>query len=157
MDLDEYKQVLPDHAVSNLDLPCSSSDMMYVIYTSGSTGNPKGVMEDHVSLVNLIDWSTDKWKLSSQSSVLLKTAVSFDPSLFEIFAPLALGGRLVIAKPGGHEDYDYMRDLITEERWLVSNSVLRFLLLSPAGNGCLQQFLYDIYTSRLALHMSGAH
>ena len=157
MDLDEYKQVLLDHAVSNLDLPCSSSDMMYVIYTSGSTGNPKGVMEDHVSLVNLIDWSMDKWELSSQSSVLLKTAVSFDPSVFEIFAPLALGGRLVIAKPGGHEDYDYMRDLITEERWLVSNSVLPFLLLGPAGNGCLQQFLFDIYTSRLALHMSGAH
>ena len=113
---------------------------MYLIYTSGSTGNPKGVMEDHVSLVNLIDWSMNKWELSSQSSVLLKTAVSFDPSIFEIFAPLALGGRLVVAKPGGHEDYDYMRDLITEERWLVSKSALALLLLGPAGNGCLQQF-----------------
>ena len=98
MVLDEYKQVLPDHAITNLDLPCSSSDMMYLIYTSGSSGNPKGVMEDHVSLVNLIDWSVDKRELSSQSSVLLKTAVSFDPSVFEIFAPLALGGRLVFAR-----------------------------------------------------------
>lgn len=113
-------------------------------------------MEDHVNLVNLIDWSMDKWELSSQSSVLLTTAVSSDPSAFEIVAPLALGGRLVIAKPGGHEVYDYMRDLITEKRWLVSNSALPFLLLGPAGNGCLQQFLFDMYTSQVALHMSGA-
>ncbi|KAL3130149.1 hypothetical protein ABBQ38_008458 [Trebouxia sp. C0009 RCD-2024] len=131
VDVDEYRQVLSDHAVTNLDLPCSSSDMMYLIYTSGSTGNPKGVMEDHVSLVNLIDWSMDKWRLSSQSSVLLKTAVSFDPSVFEIFAPLALGGRLIIAKPDGHEDYDYMKDLITQERvtWVIMvPTVLPFFL-----------------------------
>ena len=106
--------------------------MMYVIYTSGSTGNPKGVMEDHVSLVNLIDWSVDNWQLSTQSSVLLKTAVSFDPSVFEIFAPLALGGRLVIAKPGGHVEYDYLRDLITKERWLASKFVHFFVLLGLA-------------------------
>ncbi|KAL3134283.1 hypothetical protein ABBQ38_006546 [Trebouxia sp. C0009 RCD-2024] len=131
VDIDEYQQVLREHAVTNLELPCSSSDMMYIIYTSGSTGNPKGVMEDHVSLVELIDWSIDNWELSTQSSVLLKTAVSFDPSVFEVFAPLALGGRLVIAKPGGHADYDYMRDLITKERvtWVILvPTVLPFFL-----------------------------
>ena len=90
--------------------------MMYLIYTSGSTGNPKGVMLDHISLVNLLEWSVREYRLSSQSSVLLKTAVSFDPSVFEIFAPLALGGRLVIAKPGGHEDPSYIRDLIGLQR-----------------------------------------
>ena len=147
VDIDEYQQVLHEHAVTNLDLPCSSSDMMYIIYTSGSTGNPKGVMEDHVSLVNLIDWSMDNWELSTQSSVLLKTAVSFDPSVFEIFAPLALGGRLVIAKPGGHGDYDYMRDLITKERWLASNSAHLSVLLGPKGNGCIQQVMHNMYTS----------
>ena len=108
--------MISEYPGTNLKLPCSSTDMMYLIYTSGSTGNPKGVMEDHVCLVNLIDWSIDEWELSERSSVLLKTAVSFDPSVFEIFAPLALGGRLVIAKPGGHEDYNYMRDLITTEK-----------------------------------------
>jgi len=122
VDVDECQQMISEYSWGNLNLPCSSTDMMYLIYTSGSTGNPKGVMEDHVCLVNLIDWSIDAWELSSDSSVLLKTAVSFDPSVFEIFAPLALGGRLVIAKPGGHEDYNYMRDLVTREKYVANDS-----------------------------------
>jgi len=122
VDVDECQHIISGYSWGNLSLPCSSTDMMYLIYTSGSTGNPKGVMEDHVCLVNLIDWSIDAWELSSDSSVLLKTAVSFDPSVFEIFAPLALGGRLVIAKPGGHEDYNYMRDLVTREKYVVIGS-----------------------------------
>ena len=119
VDVDECQQIISEYSWGNLNLPCSSTDMMYLIYTSGSTGNPKGVMEDHVCLVNLIDWSVDAWELSSHSSILLKTAVSFDPSVFEIFAPLALGGRLVIAKPGGHEDYNYIRDLVTREMYVA--------------------------------------
>lgn len=116
VDIEKCQQIISEYPVTNLNFPCLSSDLMYLIYTSGSTGNPKGVMIDHVCLVNLIDWSINEWELSLHSSILLKTAISFDPSVFEIFAPLALGGRLVIAKPGGHEDYDYMRDLITREK-----------------------------------------
>ncbi|KAL0031995.1 hypothetical protein WJX79_011002 [Trebouxia sp. C0005] len=114
VDVDECYGTVAECSSEPLNLPCSSTDMMYLIYTSGSTGNPKGVMLNHNSLVNLIDWSVKEYRLSSQTSILLKTAVSFDPSVFEIFAPLALGGRLVIAKPGGHEDSAYVRDLITE-------------------------------------------
>lgn len=122
VDVDKCQHIISEYPSGNLDLPCSSTDMMYLIYTSGSTGNPKGVMVDHLCLVNLIDWSIDNWELSSQSSVLLKTAVSFDPSVFEIFAPLALGGRLVIASPGGHEDCNYMTDLISRERYVHAAS-----------------------------------
>lgn len=116
VDVIESQQLLDSYPTTALHLPYSSTDMMYLIYTSGSTGNPKGVMLNHISLVNLLDWSVQEYGLSNQSSILLKTAVSFDPSVFEIFAPLALGGRLVIAKPGGHEDPSYIRDLITAQR-----------------------------------------
>ena len=116
VDVDDSQQLLASYPTTALQFPYSSTDMMYLIYTSGSTGNPKGVMLNHISLVNLLDWSVKEYGLSSQSSILLKTAVSFDPSVFEIFAPLALGGRMVIAKPGGHEDPNYIRDLITSQR-----------------------------------------
>ena len=125
VDVNESEQLISSCSPEPLNLPCSSSDMMYLIYTSGSTGNPKGVMLNHVSLVNLLEWSVREYGLSSQSSVLLKTAVSFDPSVFEIFAPLALGGRLVIAKPGGHEDPSYIRDLIAHQRFaFISQNLL---------------------------------
>ena len=119
VDVSESQQVLASYPATALRLPYSSTDMMYLIYTSGSTGNPKGVMLNHMGFINLLDWSVREYGLSSQSSILLKTAVSFDPSVFEIFAPLALGGRLVIAKPGGHEDPGYVRDLITAERYVT--------------------------------------
>lgn len=119
VDLDKAQQLLASYPTTSLQLPCSSTDAMYLIYTSGSTGNPKGVMLNHVGFVNLLDWSIREYGLSSQTSMLLKTAVSFDPSVFEIFAPLALGGRLVIAKPGGHEDAGYVRDLIISARHIV--------------------------------------
>ena len=116
VDLDHTQHLVSEQSPACLHTSSSPMDMMYLIYTSGSTGNPKGVMLNHNSLVNLIDWSVREYDLSSSSTVLLKTAVSFDPSVFEIFAPLALGGRLVIAKPGGHEDPAYVRDLITSQR-----------------------------------------
>lgn len=119
IDLDESQGIISGHSAAPLRLPCSPTDMMYLIYTSGSTGNPKGVVLNHISLVNLIDWAVREYDLSNSTTVLLKTAVSFDPSVFEIFAPLVLGGRLVIAKPGGHEDPKYVRDLVTAQRYLL--------------------------------------
>ncbi|KAL3155304.1 hypothetical protein ABBQ32_013085 [Trebouxia sp. C0010 RCD-2024] len=138
VDLDQAQQVLASYPETSLQLPCSSTDAMYLIYTSGSTGNPKGVMLNHVGFVNLLDWSIREYGLSSQTNMLLKTAVSFDPSVFEIFAPLALGGRLVIAKPGGHEDARYVRDLINLERVtfaIMVPTALPFFLDACAAEG----------------------
>lgn len=40
----------------NPDVVNKPSDLVYVIYTSGSTGLPRGVMIEHVSLVNRLNW-----------------------------------------------------------------------------------------------------
>ncbi len=46
------------------------------------------------------------------TSVLQKTPASFDVSVWEFFWPLQTGARLVLAKPGGHKDAGYLRDLL---------------------------------------------
>ncbi|MCP4661067.1 MAG: amino acid adenylation domain-containing protein, partial [bacterium] len=70
-------------------------DLAYVLYTSGSTGRPKGVAVAHRSVVRLVR-ETNFAELSSREVFLQFVPVAFDVSTFEIWGPLANGGRLVI-------------------------------------------------------------
>uniref|UniRef100_A0A486XMP8 Siderophore biosynthesis non-ribosomal peptide synthetase modules @ Bacillibactin synthetase component F n=1 Tax=Rheinheimera sp. BAL341 TaxID=1708203 RepID=A0A486XMP8_9GAMM len=84
----------------------------YVIYTSGSTGKPKGVVSLHKGLLNRINWMQKQYKMKPDDRVLQKTPFSFDVSVWEFFWPLRVGAGLVIAKPNGHKDPDYLRQII---------------------------------------------
>jgi amino acid adenylation domain-containing protein len=72
-------------------------ELAYVIYTSGSTGRPKGVAVAHRSLVNFL-WSMKAEPGVSEHDVLLAvTTLSFDIAGLELYLPLLVGARVVIA------------------------------------------------------------
>ncbi|KIF76822.1 hypothetical protein QR77_29090, partial [Streptomyces sp. 150FB] len=96
--------------------PALPGQLAYVFYTSGSTGRPKGVMVPHAAAHNQIRWQIDRFGLGPGDSVLLKTNVTFDDSVVEVFGALAAGARLVVAEPGGHRDPEYLRALMAAER-----------------------------------------
>jgi amino acid adenylation domain-containing protein len=89
-----------------------AGDLAYAIYTSGSTGQPKGVLNTHRGIVNRLDWMQRRYRLGADDVVLQKTPASFDVSVWEFFWPLLAGARMVLARPGGHKDAAYLRDLI---------------------------------------------
>ncbi|PVZ42393.1 non-ribosomal peptide synthetase [Pseudomonas sp. CC120222-01a] len=89
--------------------------LAYVIYTSGSTGLPKGVMNEHAGVVNRLLWMQDAYQLGADDVVLQKTPFSFDVSVWEFLWPLQTGARLVMARPGGHRDPEYLRQVIRIE------------------------------------------
>ncbi|HLM43572.1 MAG TPA: AMP-binding protein, partial [Myxococcaceae bacterium] len=96
--------------------PLASPDALaYVIYTSGSTGRPKGAMNVHRAVFNRLWWMQKEYGLGAKDVVLQKTPFSFDVSVWEFFWPLMTGARLVVAKPGGHQEPDYLKDLIIRE------------------------------------------
>ncbi|MFF3431340.1 amino acid adenylation domain-containing protein, partial [Streptomyces sp. NPDC002602] len=95
----------------------------YVIFTSGSTGRPKGVMVEHQAIVNRLQWMQDAYRLDSDDRVLQKTPAGFDVSVWEFFWPLAEATPLVIARPEGHKDPDYLATLIREQRVTVLHFV----------------------------------
>ncbi|WBC01106.1 non-ribosomal peptide synthetase [Micromonospora sp. WMMA1976] len=64
----------------------------YVLFTSGSTGNPKGVLVPHGALANLISDMTARLPVRASDRVLWSTAVTFDISALELWAPLTVGG-----------------------------------------------------------------
>ncbi|MFE7581237.1 amino acid adenylation domain-containing protein [Streptomyces gardneri] len=84
----------------------------YVIYTSGSTGRPKGVVVTHEAIVNRLLWMQHTYRLEPGERVLQKTPSSFDVSVWEFFWPLITGATLVVARPEGHKDPDYLAALI---------------------------------------------
>lgn len=66
----------------------------YVLFTSGSTGLPKGVQVSHQNLVALLRWTKTAFSPSEFAVSALDAPFSFDLSVFEMFAPLTLGGMI---------------------------------------------------------------
>ncbi|WP_262947503.1 non-ribosomal peptide synthetase, partial [Xenorhabdus indica] len=103
---------LPAENLDTQTLGLTSQHLAYVIYTSGSTGQPKGVMNSHRALCNRLVWMQETYGLTAHDRVLQKTPFSFDVSVWEFFWPLLSGARLVMARPEGHKEVDYLARLI---------------------------------------------
>ena len=132
--------------------PLTGDHLAYVIYTSGSTGEPKGVMNAHAPVSNRLRWMRRANPLGPTDAVLHKTPVTFDVSVWEIFWPLCSGARLVIARPGGHRDPQYLVDLVASRKVTVAHfvpSMLPAFLDRPDVERCTS--LRHIYCSGEAL------
>ncbi len=77
--------------------PVRMGRLAYVIYTSGSTGKPKGVAIEHRTASALMSWSRESFSAAELKGVLASTSICFDMSVFELFAPLAWGGTVILA------------------------------------------------------------
>lgn len=78
------------------------TDLAYAIYTSGTTGNPKGVGVSHQAICNQMTWIQNKYQFKRNDIFLQKTPFSFDASIWEFFAPLLIGAKLIIAPQDAH-------------------------------------------------------
>ncbi|MFJ3793954.1 amino acid adenylation domain-containing protein [Kitasatospora sp. NPDC090091] len=126
MDLDLGRPGLPEVVLADVvgqpeasdaaDGPCGvvvdERNAAYVMYTSGSTGQPKGVVAEHRGVCNRLRWGQHEYGMTPDERVLQKTPYAFDVSVWELFWPLTVGARLVIARPGGHRDGGYLVELI---------------------------------------------
>ncbi|MDI9916925.1 non-ribosomal peptide synthetase [Rhodococcus sp. IEGM 1379] len=122
--------------------PLRSANTAYVIFTSGSTGKPKGVAVSHAAIVNQLLWKRDQYGLDQTDAMLLKTAATFDLSVWEFWSALTSGSRLVIADPDGHKDAEYMLALMAQEKVTTLHAVPSMLaMLHSAADGSLPQSL----------------
>ncbi|HEX6096257.1 MAG TPA: non-ribosomal peptide synthase/polyketide synthase [Thermoanaerobaculia bacterium] len=117
LDSDELSAKLAARPSTNPDVHgLTVRNLAYVIYTSGSTGMPKGVLNEHRGIVNRLWWAQSEYRLQHDDRALQKTPFSFDVSVWEFFLPLLAGARLVMARPGGHQDPSYLADVIAREQ-----------------------------------------
>jgi amino acid adenylation domain-containing protein len=102
----------PEIANENQDNPpllATASSLAYIIYTSGSSGIPKGAMVTHAGMVNCLQWMQQSYGLTEQDGFLMHTSLNFDPSVWEVFWPLMVGGRVVVAPSPGMLDSSALR------------------------------------------------
>ncbi|MFB7719352.1 amino acid adenylation domain-containing protein [Nocardia sp. NPDC056100] len=95
------------------------TDLAYMIYTSGSTGNPKGVMIEHRSVANLMDWMQQHYSLTESDVILFKTPHTFDVSVPELVWPALVGARLAVLPDGEHTDPRKIIDAIEQHHVTV--------------------------------------
>ncbi|HCF52247.1 MAG TPA: non-ribosomal peptide synthetase, partial [Bacillus sp. (in: Bacteria)] len=82
----------------------TGDNLAYIIYTSGSTGKPKGVMIEHRNTVTMIHWAHHTYSRKELAGVLASTSLSFDLSVFEVFVPLTMGGKVIVVENALHLD-----------------------------------------------------
>ncbi|WP_425454130.1 amino acid adenylation domain-containing protein [Nocardia tenerifensis] len=137
-----YSAAVPSVRIDELDLdgvdasPVTDADRVsplrpentaYVIFTSGSTGRPKGVAVSHGAIANQLQWKVTEFGLDAADAILLKTAATFDLSVWEFWSAAVCGGRLVIAAPDGHQDPAYLNELMARE-WVTTLHVVPSML-----------------------------
>ncbi|MBI6587684.1 syringopeptin non-ribosomal peptide synthetase SypA, partial [Pseudomonas syringae] len=89
-DRPQWPQRLDNPQVAGLN----ATHLAYVIYTSGSTGQPKGVMVEHRTLGNLIDWHCRTFDLQAGSHTASVAGFGFDAMAWEVWPALCAGATL---------------------------------------------------------------
>jgi amino acid adenylation domain-containing protein len=112
----------------------TQSNVAYVIYTSGSTGQPKGVVVEHRSVVNLVYGRTEHWGIGPGDAVLQFASYAFDMSVLDTFLSLLSGARMVLPGPETRHSPPRLAALIRQTRVTYANLPTAVLDLLPAGH-----------------------
>ncbi|MFJ3641302.1 amino acid adenylation domain-containing protein [Streptomyces sp. NPDC090108] len=99
----------------------ASDDLAYVIYTSGSTGRPKGVEVTHGNLAWLLGAADRHFGFGPDDVWTLMHSPAFDFSVWELWAPLASGGRVVVLGADEVRDPAAVHRVLREEGVTVLN------------------------------------
>ena len=129
----EWDTILHALDMSESDVPTCSDDLAYVIYTSGSTGKPKGVEISHRAVVNLLCSMQKKPGIEPTDVLLAVTTLSFDIAVLELFLPLCVGAKVVIASREAASDGSQLLGLLNSSAaTLLQATPVTFRLLIEA-------------------------
>jgi len=91
--------------------PRVGDDIAYVNFTSGTTGNPKGIMIENRSLINVITFFKNLLKIN-HDRFLSVTSQSFDIFNLEVFLPLVSGAECVLYPRKPSFDTEDLKDFM---------------------------------------------
>jgi amino acid adenylation domain-containing protein len=93
-----------------------ASRLAYVLHTSGSTGQPKGVQIEQGALLNFLVSMAREPGIGADDVLVAVTTLSFDIAGLELFLPLTVGAKTVIAPREVVTDGSALRDFVQAAR-----------------------------------------
>jgi amino acid adenylation domain-containing protein len=84
----------------------------YILYTSGSTGTPKGVRVLHRNLVNCLLSMAEQPGLAATDVLCAITPLTFDIAAVELYLPLLVGAKVLLATDTERRDPDLLLALM---------------------------------------------
>ena len=139
LSLNEDDEVDLQRYSENSNSCVTSDNVAYVIYTSGSTGKPKGVVITHRAISNHMLWMQSVYPTTESDKILQRAPLSFDASVWEIFAPLIAGAQLILARPDDNKDmFELLQTMVRHQVTTLQlvPSMLRLLLDEPTLGNC---------------------
>jgi amino acid adenylation domain-containing protein len=98
----------------------SLKNLAYVIYTSGSTGQPKGVEITHESLLNLVHWHQQAFRVTPTDRASQVAKVGFDAAVWEVWPYLTAGASLYTVDEDTVGNPESLRDWLVAQRITIS-------------------------------------
>jgi amino acid adenylation domain-containing protein len=129
------------NAVAPSLAPPVPDDEAYVMYTSGSTGRPKGCSLSHRNVTSFVESALPRFDVGATDRWTMLHSISFDFSVWEMWATFATGATLVAIERLEGLDPRQLLDVCREHEvtvFCVVPSVLSTLLQSGALAGSLR-------------------
>ncbi len=114
--IDVSAERIESYSTENVEVINQANDLAYVIYTSGSTGEPKGVMIEHKSVVNYVQWRREQYGIQPDDVALQLISYAFDGYGSNYYSALLTGGKLVLVTEEEHVNFRSIVDTIRQEK-----------------------------------------
>ncbi|OEJ35111.1 non-ribosomal peptide synthetase [Streptomyces subrutilus] len=116
-----------DHAGTDLGIDVAPDQLAYIYFTSGSTGEPKGAMCEQEGMLNHLYAKIDDLEIGEGQVVAQTAPQCFDISLWQLLAPLLVGGRTLLIEQEAILDAARFLDTVARARVTVLQVVPSYL------------------------------
>ncbi len=116
-----------EHSGTDLGIDVAPDQLAYIYFTSGSTGEPKGAMCEHEGMLNHLYAKIDDLEIGEGQVVAQTAPQCFDISLWQLLAPLLVGGRTLLIEQEAILDASRFVDTVARGQVTVLQVVPSYL------------------------------
>ncbi len=153
LDIDDPKllQALPQYSEHNIGAKSlvDSDHLAYICYTSGSTGQPKGVLQCHRTMSNLVQAQVLQNTLDKPLRTLQFASIGFDVSIQELATAWYTGSTVVLISKDVRQDMALLAQTMVSEqigRLFMAQAPLNLLAEEVGKQGLVLATLREIIT-----------